>query len=66
MSGLVTVNQAAEHVSNILSARHFEAILAATLISEIGLHFFKSLLSLPFFSINVLIACVDSVTVDHE
>ena len=41
--------------SNLL-AMAFEPILTSTLISEIGLQFDKSLLSLSFFSIRVMMA----------
>ena len=39
-------------------ARTFERILVSMLSRDIGLHFFISLLSLLFFSINVIIACL--------
>ena len=41
--------------SNLLAVA-FEPILTSTLLSEIGLQFDKSLLSLSFFSIRVMMA----------
>ena len=39
------------------TAKHLDAILVSTLISDMGLQFLRYLLSSPFFSINVITAC---------